>query len=193
MNLEQFLPDYAQRLAGVLQRTDWSPVVQLAQRVESAWHRGDQVFLCGNGGSAANATHLANDLLYGVARRTGAGVRVHALSANAAVMTCLANDVGYEHIFSEQLAVHARQGDLLIALSGSGRSPNIVRVLMQARAMGVHSVAVVGYDGGVARDLADTCVHIAVDDMQLAEDMQLVIGHMLMQWLRGRGPGEPAA
>ena len=97
---------------------------------------GRQVFFCGNGGSAGNAIHLANDFLYGIAKRTGAGLKVPALSANPAVVTCLANDVGYDHIFSEQLAVLAETGDLLIVLSGSGNSPNILRVLEQASSYG---------------------------------------------------------
>ncbi len=77
------------------------------------------MFLCGNGGSAANAIHLANDLLYGILKQPGSGLRVHALPANTSVISCLANDEGYEHIFALQLAVQARQGDVLIALSGS--------------------------------------------------------------------------
>ena len=76
------------------------------------------MFLCGNGGSAANAIHLANDLLYGILKQPGSGLRVHALPANTSVISCLANDEGYEHIFALQLAVQARQGDVLIALSG---------------------------------------------------------------------------
>src|SRR3990172_7789335 len=111
----------------------------------ACWRTGRRVFLCGNGGSAGNAIHLANDFLYGVAKRSGGGMKVHALTANPAVVTCLANDVGYEHIFSEQLAVQAQAGDLLIALSGSGNSPNIVSAIERARSLGVRSYAVLGY------------------------------------------------
>ena len=113
---------------------------------------------------------------------------MHALSANPAVMTCLGNDIGYDKIFSEQLAVQAQAGDLLIALSGSGNSPNIVSTIKQAKAMGVKSYAVLGYSGGKCKDLADVAIHFPIDDMQIAEDMQLVIGHMLMQWLYSNRP-----
>lgn len=174
---------YSSRLQDVLASSDWSGVNLLAQDMLRCWQQKRQVFLCGNGGSAGNAVHLANDFLYGIAKKTGAGLRVQALSANPAVMTCLANDVGYEFIFSEQLAVQARDGDLLIALSGSGNSPNIVRVIEQAKAMNVKSYAILGFTGGKCKDLADVPIHFPVNDMQIAEDMQLIVGHMMMQWL----------
>ena len=180
--------EYADRLQGVLAVADWSGVEKLAQDMRECWMAGRQVFLCGNGGSAGNANHLANDLLYGIAKRSGGGMKAIALSANPAVITCLANDLGYEHIFSEQLAVQAQAGDLLIALSGSGNSPNIIGVIEQAKAMGVKSYAVLGYSGGKCKDIADVPIHFSVNDMQIAEDLQLVVGHMLMQWLYSNSP-----
>lgn len=179
---------YADRLRGVLAVADWSGVEQLAQDMRECWQTGRQVFLCGNGGSAGNATHLANDLLYGIAKHTGGGMKAIALSANSAIITCLANDLGYEHIYSEQLAVQAQAGDLLIALSGSGNSPNIVGVIKQAKHMGVKSYAILGYSGGKCKELADVPLHFPVDDMQIAEDLQLIVGHMLMQWLFSNRP-----
>lgn len=183
-----FFNGYSERLSAVLKASDWSGVSQLAEDMYSAWLNGKQVFFCGNGGSAGNAVHLANDYIYGVAKRTGGGIRAVALAANPAVMTCLANDVGYEHIFSEQLAVLANEGDLLVALSGSGNSPNILRVLAQSNAMGVKSYAILGFSGGKAKEIVDVAIHFPVDDMQIAEDLQLVVGHMLMQWLYENKP-----
>ncbi len=183
IQLGKFCADYASRLGGVLASSDWSGVAQLALDMRECWAAGRQVFFCGNGGSAGNAIHLANDFLYGIAKRTGGGMKVQALSANPAVITCLANDVGYERIYSEQLAVLGQPGDLLVALSGSGNSPNIIRVLEQAKTMGIKSCAILGYTGGRCKSLADFSIHFPVDDMQIAEDMQLVVGHMLMQWL----------
>lgn len=180
---EEFFSDYATRLNAVLSQTDWSNVVALAMDLKKCWLGKNQVFLCGNGGSAGNAIHLANDYLYGIAKRSGAGLRVQALSANPAVITCLANDVGYEKIFAEQLAVQGEDSDLLIALSGSGNSPNILAVLEQAKEMGIKSYAILGFSGGRSKSLADVAIHFPVDDMQIAEDLQLMVGHMLMQWL----------
>lgn len=179
---------YSTRLQNVLATADWSSVGLLANDMLKCWRSGNRVFLCGNGGSAGNAIHLANDFLYGVAKKRGAGMKVFALTENSAVMTCLGNDLGYEHIFSEQLAVQAQAGDLLIALSGSGNSPNIIRTIEQAKAMGVKSYAVLGYSGGKCKSLADVAIHFPVDDMQIAEDLQLIVGHMLMQWLYSNRP-----
>lgn len=179
----QFFSDYAHRLNKMLCGFDWSGVSDLADEMERVWHAGGQVFFCGNGGSAGNAIHLANDFVYGVAKKTGGGIRALSLSANPAVVTCLANDVGYDYIYSEQLAVQGRAGDILIALSGSGNSANIVNVLKQARSMQIRSYAILGYSGGKSKELADISIHFEINDMQISEDMQLIVGHMLMQWL----------
>ena len=182
--------DYSRRLQSLLSNADWSTTGQLADDLIECWRTGAQVFICGNGGSAANAMHLANDLLYGISKTRGSGLRVHALPANASVLTCLANDEGYAEVFSMQLAVQARRGDVLIVLSGSGNSANIVNALVQAREMGVRSYAILGYTGGKAKTLADASIHFDVDDMQISEDMQLVVGHMVMQWLCRNQPAK---
>jgi D-sedoheptulose 7-phosphate isomerase len=175
--------DYASRLAEVLKNADWSRVALLAEDLRRLWSEGRSLFICGNGGSAGNAIHLANDFLFGVARETGLGMRVQALSANSSVLTCLANDLGYDKIFSSQLAVQGRPGDVLLVFSGSGNSPNIIEALKQANAMGIKSYAVLAYSGGQCRQLANVAIHFPVADMQIGEDLQLIIGHMLMQWL----------
>ncbi len=187
ISIDGHFADYASRLNAVLSASDWSGVAALAREMERVWEEGRQVFLCGNGGSAGNAIHLANDFVYGIAKRTGGGIRALALSANPAVMTCLANDVGYDSIYSEQLAVQGREGDLLVVLSGSGNSGNIISALEQARSMRIRSYAILGFSGGRSKELADVAIHFPVDDMQIAEDLQLVVGHMLMQWLYGKG------
>lgn len=175
--------DYSARLAGLMATYDWSPVSQLAEEFLDCWKTGRQIFIAGNGGSAGNAIHLANDFVYGISKKPGSGLRIHALPANSAVLTCLANDEGYDQIFSLQLAVQARPDDVLIVLSGSGNSPNIVKALDEAKKIGMKSYAILGYKGGKALDMADVPIHFAIDDMQIAEDMQLIVGHMVMQWL----------
>jgi D-sedoheptulose 7-phosphate isomerase len=188
--LAVFAADYARRLASALSAHDWADVARLAEDLRDCRDSGRQVFLCGNGGSAGNAIHLANDFLYGISKTFGVGLRVSALPANSSVITCLANDVGYDAIFSAQLAVQARHGDVLIALSGSGNSPNIVKALEQAKSMGVKTYAILGYGGGKAKAMADVPIHFPVDDMQLSEDLQLVVGHMIMQWLYQNRPNQ---
>lgn len=180
--------DYSDRLQTVLRGADWSGVVRLSEALRECWIRRGQVFLCGNGGSAGNAIHLANDFVYGVSKRHGSGLRAIALPANSAVVTCLANDTGYDEIFSKQLAVQGFPGDLLIALSGSGNSPNVLKAVDEARRIGMTTFGVLGYSGGLAKSLVDHAIHFSVDDMQIAEDLQLVVGHMAMQWLYANQP-----
>jgi D-sedoheptulose 7-phosphate isomerase len=188
---EHFLA-YSRRLSDILTRFDWSPVAALAEDLRECWRTGRQLFLCGNGGSAGNANHLANDFLYPLSKTKGSGIRVHALSGNPAVLTCLGNDEGYDNIFSFQLAVHGRKGDILLAFSGSGNSPNILRALEEARQIGMKSYAVLAFAGGKAKALADVAIHFPIDDMQIAEDTQTIVGHMIVQWLYAQR-GEVAA
>lgn len=163
-------------------------VHQLSLILKDTWDANGQIFICGNGGSAANAIHMANDFHFGIGcSQTDAeripGLRVSALCANQAIITCLANDIGYEYIYSNQLEVHASSKDVLIVLSGSGNSKNIINALETAKDIGVKSCAILGYSGGLAKDICDLPIHINVNDMQIAEDSQLIIGHLCMQWI----------
>ena len=180
---QELARDYLLRLDQATKLIPLDAVELLASALVVCWTAGRQVFLIGNGGSAGNAVHLANDFIYGISKRLGSGIRMHALPANQAMVTCLGNDVGYENIFSHQLAVLADADDVLVALSGSGNSPNILNALTQAKSQGLRSFAILGFDGGKAKALCDQPIHVPVQDMQLAEDSQLIIGHMLMQWL----------
>lgn len=162
-------------------------IEDLAQSLHEAWLSEKSVYICGNGGSAANAIHMANDFHYGVgACGVGdkiAGLRVEALSANVGVLTCLANDTGYENIYSQQLGVKGRSGDILIALTGSGNSANIVKAIRTAKEMGMKTFVICAFDGGQCLSMSDVPIHFKINDMQVAEDTQLIIGHICMQWL----------
>ena len=164
----------------------------LAKDLLAAWVDGRNVYICGNGGSAANAMHLANDFHYGIgACGPGPklpGLRVEALPANAGLITCLANDTGYENIYSHQIEVKGRPADLLIVLSGSGNSGNVVKALETSKRMGLRSYAILAFSGGKCLDLVDVPIHFQIDDMQIAEDTQLVVGHLCMQWLNSNKP-----
>lgn len=177
------LHGYLGRLSQALKQDAMDRIFNLAEHLWQAWRKGQTVYLCGNGGSAANACHIANDFIYGAGVHVGAGVRVEALSANSAVLTCLANDLGYEQIFAQQLRVKAQPGDILIALSGSGESENIVKAIEVANQMNMHTFAILGFGGGRSKKMVDWPIHFEVDDMQVCEDLQLIVGHVCMQWL----------
>ena len=183
---------YLERLHGCFNKKNLEAVESLAEELRQAWIDGRNVYICGNGGSAANAIHIANDLHYGIgACGPGAklpGLRIEALPANSGVITCLANDTGYENIFAHQLKVKGRKGDILIALSGSGNSPNIIKALETANKIGLKTFGIVAFTGGRCKELAKNPIHFEVNDMQIAEDTQLVVGHLCMQWLNSHKP-----
>lgn len=139
----------------------------LLQKVDDA----NRVYICGNGGSAANAIHMANDLV-------SVGVRAHALCADIATLTAIANDYGYERVFSRLLKVYGESGDLLIALSGSGNSPNILKALEAAKELGMSSWLITGNQTAAAIPLADNFTLVG-NDMQSSEEKQIAIGHRL--------------
>ena len=175
--------DYIETLTQVLRAPEMALVEKFTQIFLEAWNTGKRIYLCGNGGSAGNAIHLANDFTYGAGVKRGIGLRIEALPANASVLTCLANDIGYDKVFSEQLRVKAEPGDVLVVLSGSGNSPNVVRALEMGNELGMVTLAIVAYEGGRCKDLAQHPMHFAIHDMQVAEDLQLIVGHMIMRQL----------
>lgn len=178
-----FYKKYLEKLNNASNSIDEDGILTLSNNIKDCWENNRQVFFCGNGGSAGNANHLVNDFYYGVARSKGKGLRAISLCANTPLITCLANDTGYENIFSEQIANQGNTGDLLIVLSGSGNSKNIINGIIEAKNKKIITTGIIGYDGGKAKELLDLCIHVKINDMQISEDFQLIIGHMIMQHL----------
>jgi D-sedoheptulose 7-phosphate isomerase len=181
INIKTRFENYANQLSQVLQTADWTVLEIMAKEIQRCHENKNTVFICGNGGSAGNAIHLANDFLYGITKRTGQGLRIQALPSNQAVLTCLANDIGYEYIFSEQIAVLGDKGDILIVLSGSGNSDNILKAIDMANSLQITTFAILGFNGGKAKKIANHSLHFSINDMQISEDLQLISGHMIMQ------------
>ncbi len=195
VNSSRFAADamaYLQRLQDSFTPAIFEAIETLARNLLQAWVEGRHVYICGNGGSAANAMHMANDFHYGIGAcgpgPSLPGLRVEAMPANVGIITCLANDTGYANIYAHQLRVKGRRDDLLIVLSGSGNSANVVQALETAAELGMKSFAILAYSGGRCLELADVPIHFEVDDMQIAEDTQLVVGHLCMQWLNSNKP-----
>ena len=175
--------NYAQNVSKVLADFDWTPVELLTEKLRSIINSGHSLYICGNGGSAGNADHLANDFLYGISPKRAKSICVEALTANTAVLTCLGNDIGYDNIFARQIAVKGRAGDVLFVLSGSGNSANIVKAVEQANSLEMYTSGVLGYEGGKVKNMLDLPIHFPINDMQISEDMQLIVGHMIMRAL----------
>ena len=175
---------YLSDLVGAIDDPVLEAVAEAEDVLRAAWRANKTVFICGNGGSASNALHIANDLHYGVGcANNGTGIRVEALPANVAVLTCLANDTGYENIYSNQIDLKGCTDDVLVALSGSGNSPNITKAVRHAKMNGMKTIGILGFNGGECKELVDIAIHVNVDDMQIAEDSQLIVGHIWMKSL----------
>ena len=181
-----FYQNYCQKINQAVQQINLEKLCLMSDCLWNALQTRKHVFICGNGGSAANSIHIANDFLYGVSKRSHAAIKVHALTANQSILTCLANDISYDEIFSFQLEALAQRDDILIALSGSGNSTNIIKAIETANNIGMRSFAILGYDGGRCLAIAEEAIHVPISDMQISEDVQLIVGHMLMQWLYQR-------
>lgn len=181
--MHQHIKNYSKKLLQALSDDAMSKIPLLIDALFEAWQSQNTIFICGNGGSAGNAIHLANDFLFGAGIKNGGGLRVEALSANPAILTCLGNDLGYDNIYTEQLRIKANSGDVLIVLSGSGNSPNVVKALELGNKLGLKTFAILGFTGGKCKKIAQNPIHFDINDMQVSEDMQVIVGHICMQWL----------
>ena len=166
------------------QKTYLIPAAEkLTNLMFDAWQNDRTVYLCGNGGSGANALHMANDLMLFGQKEKIKGVKTEALNANIAVVTCIANDESFEDIFVNQLKTKLNQNDILLVLSGSGNSKNIINAIEFANSIDALSIGVLGFDGGKAKGLVKELIHFPVNDMQVVEDLQISLVHMLMKQL----------
>ena len=175
---------YLDRLHAAIDALPRERIVALAQTLLGAYRNGKQVFTIGNGGSSSTASHIAADLAKNTTGPNMRRFRITSLNDNAAIVTALANDLGYEHIFAEQLVNLIRAGDVLIAVSASGNSPNIVNAIRYAREQSAHVAALLGFDGGVAATLADNAIIVPSHDFGIVEDMHLAINHILVEHFR---------
>lgn len=182
-NITNLIHDYKNNYITSINKDVELKIQQLLDLIIDQWRNEFNIYLIGNGGSGSNANHIANDFLYGAGISNKKGIKVESLVSNSAVLSCLANDVGYESIFSEQLKVKASKNDLLIALSGSGNSPNIIKALNEAKKINMKTFAILGFDGGEAKKIVNNFIHFPLNDMQVVEDLQMFIFHLCSKWL----------
>ena len=171
----------------LIEKTDYEAVSRLVELLHDAYHTGKKVFIFGNGGSAACASHLAEDLAKGILDNLECTkrLRVIGLADSTPFITALGNDCGYETIFREQMATLADPGDIAIAISGSGNSPNVLRALEWAKENGLSTVGMTGFSGGKAKEICDFCIHYEMQDMEISENAHVVALHLIVSGLRG--------
>jgi len=175
---------YAVEFARAFDTIETAQLAKAAELLNDAYDRDAAVFACGNGGSASIANHLQCDHVKGVRVGTGLTSRVFSLSTNVELLSAIANDIGYEAVFEYQLQSLARTGDVLVAVSSSGRSPNIVRALEWANGHGMQTIALTGFAGGAAKELASASVHVRSDNYGIIEDAHQACMHLLAQYVR---------
>jgi phosphoheptose isomerase len=180
----RYLDAYASEVSRAYASIDRTKMRAAADCLKQAIVADRVVFSCGNGGSCAISNHLLCDYLKGVRAGTNLKPRVTSLSANIELMTAIANDVCYDDIFSFQLSSLAKPGDVLLAISSSGNSPNILKALSWARENGLRTIAMTGFSGGEARRLAEIALHVEAENYGVIEDVHQSLMHMLAQFLR---------
>jgi len=175
---------YFDEIGHILHQLPQDQIAQIINILKRARLERKQIFLIGNGGSAGTASHFANDLLKSTVAEGKPRMKVIALTDNIPVILAYANDCGYETIFAEQLDALAASGDVLVAFSGSGRSPNVIRALDLARERGLTTVGFTGRDGGEMRERCDLCLVVPCQPMEQIEDVHVVLTHLIYSAIR---------
>jgi D-sedoheptulose 7-phosphate isomerase len=181
-----YITSYLDRLQGALASLPRDRVDRFAETLLRAYHNDKQVFTIGNGGSSSTASHMAADLAKNTIGPNMRRFRITSLSDNASIVTALGNDLGYENIFAEQLVNLIRAGDVLVAVSASGNSPNIINAIRYANRQSAHVIGLLGFDGGTAAELADNAIVVPSHDYGVVEDAHLIINHILVEYFRDR-------
>lgn len=183
---DTFTAEYITHLSSMLSGMDRQALVRFFCILEQAREQRNTIFLCGNGGSAATASHIAEDLALGPKKYGHAAFRTVSLTDNAASITAIGNDNGYDQIFVLQLENLFRKGDVVVGISASGNSPNVINALTYANANGGITVALTGFDGGAMKKICQCCVHVpsGPGEYEPVEDAHLVIGHILASYFK---------
>ena len=179
-----FAEAYLDYLTSVLKTIDAREIGQFIETLLDARERGANIYFIGNGGSAATASHFANDIAIGT-NSYEKPFRAVSLTDSNAIITAVGNDFGYEEIFVRQLRVLGRAGDVVVAISASGNSPNLIRAFDYAKSIGIKTVAITAFDGGKIKQMADEGVHVptAPKEYGPAEDAHMVLDHLVGAYL----------
>jgi D-sedoheptulose 7-phosphate isomerase len=179
-----FAGAYLEYLKSVLSRIDHSEIGRFIETLLDARNRGTTVFFIGNGGSASTASHFANDLSIGT-NDYDKPFRVISLVDNVSIITAISNDFGYDEVFSRQLQTLGKKGDVLVGISASGNSPNLIKAFDYASTAGIKTVAITAFDGGKIKALADEGIHVPTEPKEYgpAEDAHMVLDHLVGAYL----------
>jgi len=189
-SIGQFSKEYLSYLSETLNRVDENEINRLAAIFESSRLNGNTIFIAGNGGSASTATTMANDIGFDIIKKTATNkpFRVFSLVDNNSIITAIANDVGYENIFVNQLKIHYRPGDCLIAISASGNSPNVLKAAEWVKSKNGSIIGFLGFTGGKLIEFCDIKIHVKTEPGEYGpvEDAHLIMNHILAHWFQNK-------
>ncbi len=179
-----FAKSYARYIAGLLEELDVDSLEGIYKGLVTARKGGNKVFVIGNGGSAATASHIANDFAFGPREKNDTPFQVISLTDNASVLTAIANDLGYENIFLRQLQVYFKSGDKLLVISASGNSPNLIAAAQWVKGQGGQVFGFLGFDGGKLKGICDASVVVKTPKGEYGpvEDVHMILDHLLTSW-----------
>jgi D-sedoheptulose 7-phosphate isomerase len=186
MTTKQQIDQYFRLVATTLSRLDRPGIDGFVEMLLQTCDDGGTIFIFGNGGSAATASHICGDFVKGVSYGCPRKLKTICLNDNVPGLMAIANDISYADIFVEQIRNFLEKKDLVVGISGSGNSPNVVSALEYARQVGARTVAFCGFSGGRIKQIADLAIHAEVDNMEVAEDVHLIVAHCVKTILLSR-------
>lgn len=190
LNAKEFSQSYVTYLITLLNKLDHQKISDCISQLEEARQNGNTIFIIGNGGSAATASHIGNDFSLAILKKTNKpsnkSYRALALTDNISVISAIGNDSSYENIFLDQLKVHYRPGDILLAISASGNSPNLVVAAEWIKHQGGTVIGWLGFDGGKLKDIANLPIVIESPKGEYApvEDIHMIMDHIIVTWMQ---------
>ena len=189
-SISEFATGYFEYLKSSLDSINPDSFEKLSYEFESARENGNTIFVAGNGGSAATATTMANDIGFDIIKKTGTTkpFKVMALTDNSSVITAISNDVGYNDVFINQLRIHYRKGDKLLVISASGNSENVILASDWVKSQGGTVIGFLGFDGGKLLEICDVAVHVKTSPGEYGpvEDTHLILKHILAHWFQNK-------
>ena len=184
MKIKPFVKDYLTRLKQILDDIDVDVISDIVDTLEETIENKSRIYILGNGGSAATASHMVNDLGAGLRRRDVINFDVTSLGDNSSVVTAIANDIGYENIFYMQMKGHINANDVVVAISCSGESPNIIKAVDYAKDLGCKIIGVTGFNGGYLKKISNINFHVDAPEGEygLVEDAHMILDHIIYSY-----------
>lgn len=183
------IKNYFEELSSTIRQLDVDEIYNAVNAIKEAYNREANIYIFGNGGSATTASHFVCDFNKGISANLDKKFNFICLNDNTSIITAIANDISYEDIFYFQLKNRLKEDDLVIAISGSGNSKNVLKAVDYARKVGTKVVGITGYAGGMLKELSDYKMHVNIDDMQITEDIHMSFDHMMYRVLKAELEG----